>query len=1190
MKTKLFKKVICLILTLSLLIATSSQLIVSASAYAPEDHTVSGSQIRNEYLRLYVNGSNSISYYTVEGDPSTDRDNNKQLLYNGTSITYINVNGSISEFYANGTKLSEDGNSMYSWYNVAGVQVERIMSFQYNTYTGRNDIVEFKYILTNTSENTQSVGARIMFDTKLGDIDHAPFKVNGKDVTTQTEFVGDAIPQVWQVFDNLTSPTVVGSGTFYNNISERPDKVQFNNWGNSNDLEWNSPCFADSSIGDSAVNIFYNPIDLAPGESRTVKTVYGISQFTPVECNHRDADDNYYCDNCGEAYDDGSDFEPVYSFVSNFMAPATLVANAQTNTYDGNPFSFNGWIENNGNVPLENVNVKLHLPYGLSASDGTEIYFSSIGVGEATSLFWNIEVADQYVETTFEYRIEISADNAAPYVQYFNITVPALEVPCNHSCGYDFVIDVNPTCTAYGMGHYVCSDCGEYMYDDYAPALGHEYMIVETFYPTCTADGYTRMECQRAGCDSEKIQPVPALDHDFDANYICRACGFVLDRHTHDYTVTVIDPTCTAMGYTLYECVCGYSFRSEYIDMLGHRWDDGVVTVANTCTTPGTMLHSCVRCDASYETVIPAGHSWSETVTTEATCTTDGLITRTCYVCYATETEVIPAGHKWDDGVVVTEPTCETAGLKICTCQVCFATESFEIKRLGHNYYDGYCQRCGEKFSFNIIQGDHPEYGMYFEIEDIVSNYGPDIINEYGLLLDYNAGARFDKVAIYITQEGNLWRRCIACVGENIEYATYVPYLSYGDDIKYTGLNSPWINTFSLRENADGIWCYSNYATIGVNLEDNQGNLLLSLYDIGQAGTETRIFDDLSEMIAWLKGADNGNCAHESGRWVVAKEPTYTTTGLRVKRCVECDAIMESEVIPVLTAAKGFVNTDASYAVVDRDIVFTLTIQNCDLANALAIVPKFDADYFELVYAEWLIEAPVQNIEDGTNRAISAFGIPTDVNTVVFTFTLRAKAPITSTTVGCALSAEIGGKTVTIYVEACDIAIILCDHPEFDFVNNGDAACHDAVCTVCGYTTVAEHTYSNACDAYCDGCNYERVAPHAYSEYYVGDEFGHWHECVDCYVVGDIIDHTYDNAADGECNDCGYVRFIRGDVDGDGDVDSDDTVRIIYYIFFGEASYPVNQSIDFNGDGEDTTDDAVYLLYHIFYNDLYPLY
>ena len=60
-------------------------------------------------------------------------------------------------------------------------------------------------------------------------------------------------------------------------------------------------------------------------------------------------------------------------------------------------------------------------------------------------------------------------------------------------------------------------------------------------------------------------------------------------------------------------------------------------------------------------------------------------------------------------------------------------------------------------------------------------------------------------------------------------------------------------------------------------------------------------------------------------------------------------------------------------------------------------------------------------------------------------------------------------------------------------------------------------------------------------------------------------------------------------MDGDGDVDSDDTVRIIYYIFFGEASYPVNQSIDFNGDGEDTTDDAVYLLYHIFYNDLYPL-
>src|SRR5699024_6097043 len=40
--------------------------------------------------------------------------------------------------------------------------------------------------------------------------------------------------------------------------------------------------------------------------------------------------------------------------------------------------------------------------------------------------------------------------------------------------------------------------------------------------------------------------------------------------HTHDYTATVIQPTCTEGGYTLHECDCGDSYQDNETDPLGH--------------------------------------------------------------------------------------------------------------------------------------------------------------------------------------------------------------------------------------------------------------------------------------------------------------------------------------------------------------------------------------------------------------------------------------------------------------------------------------------------------------------------------------------------------------------------------------------------------------------------------------------
>ncbi len=473
---------------------------------------------------------------------------------------------------------------------------------------------------------------------------------------------------------------------------------------------------------------------------------------------------------------------------------------------------------------------------------------------------------------------------------------------CEHT-ETELIVEIEPDCTTRGMGHTVCSDCGETVStNDYVSALGHSYEITSSTGATCTVDGETVMTC--SVCQAEKRQITYAAGHSFGGDNVCDGCGFEVEAHTHDYSESTIQATCTTVGYTVYTCPCGYSYRQDYTDQLGHRWDNGVTTAPATCTESGEMLYSCTECTATYTEIIPAAHSWTENVTTPATCTTDGELERTCSVCGEEETVVIPAAHDWVEVSVITPATCTGEGETEYTCNSCGTTDTMATDVLGHRFENGACVRCAATITDVVTpDSDHPEYGMYFEIDDIISNYGPDFINEYGVLLDFNDGANIKKVAVFLVQDGTMWRRCIACVGEGITYATYVPYLSYDEDIKYTGLNSEWINVFNLSENGQGIWCYSDFATIGVNLQDRNGNLLLSLYDIGQAGAKTRVFDDLDEMIAWL--TEDSDCiTHTEGSWILGAPATVTSTGYRYTECTACGIMVSRELIPTLAVSE----------------------------------------------------------------------------------------------------------------------------------------------------------------------------------------------------------------------------------------------------------------------------------------------
>lgn len=50
--------------------------------------------------------------------------------------------------------------------------------------------------------------------------------------------------------------------------------------------------------------------------------------------------------------------------------------------------------------------------------------------------------------------------------------------------------------------------------------------------------------------------------------------------HEHSFKSTVTEPTCTATGYTTYTCECGTTYKDDYTDAAGHKWNEA------TCITP----------------------------------------------------------------------------------------------------------------------------------------------------------------------------------------------------------------------------------------------------------------------------------------------------------------------------------------------------------------------------------------------------------------------------------------------------------------------------------------------------------------------------------------------------------------------------------------------------------------------------
>ena len=347
------------------------------------EFTYANNVIKNRYIGLFMaNGSYSIG--TEEGDPFNSQDNNKKLVYGhprGTSsCTTINIDGTPIRYAPSSSRVDLDNGSIETTLVKNGLTIVQKGTIVNNPITGRKDNVCLKYTVTNTDDKAHNVGVRIMFDTMLGDNDSAPFRVPGfGGVTNNLEITGDDIPQYYQVFDNLSNPSVVAQGTFYTNNDEKPDRVLFATWSKVNSGHLWDVNIGTGTIGDSAVATYWNPTQILPGEVKEYSTYYG----------------------CGEVSSD---------VVGHLNVGVTGVSTLEATDegYSPNPFTVTGYAYNDGVDTIENVSAKIVLPEGLHLTEGES---DELSIGNLVSMrdnqvSWDVEADLSEEDKTVTYKVQ----------------------------------------------------------------------------------------------------------------------------------------------------------------------------------------------------------------------------------------------------------------------------------------------------------------------------------------------------------------------------------------------------------------------------------------------------------------------------------------------------------------------------------------------------------------------------------------------------------------------------------------------------------------------------------------------------------------------------------------------------------------------------------------------------------------
>lgn len=329
--------------------------------------------------------------------------------------------------------------------------------------------------------------------------------------------------------------------------------------------------------------------------------------------------------------------------------------------------------------------------------------------------------------------------------------------------------------------------------------------------------------------------------------------------------------------------------KRDYTNALGHKWDDGTVTKAPTCTEDGVKTFTCKN-DGShtYTEPVPAtGHAWGEgIVTKEPTYEEDGERT---YTCQNDKThvhkEVIPAlGYTFTETVVA--PTCTVDGYTLHTCNENPAKtyQDTPVAALGHQYkevttpatcgtsgsVDNVCERCNDKQHVS----DLPATGKHQWNEGVVTK---------------------EPTATETGIKTFTCKVCQATKTEDIAKVHTHDYTRLGEIVKESSC-----------ETEGERWVYCNYegcnervlkpmAAIGSHDWDFANAECLKKATCTEQGTmRMHCKRDASHTMTY----SYGGTGHVWDEGTITTQPTYDEYGVRTLHCKNCDATTTEKVLP----------------------------------------------------------------------------------------------------------------------------------------------------------------------------------------------------------------------------------------------------------------------------------------------------
>jgi hypothetical protein len=136
-----------------------------------------------------------------------------------------------------------------------------------------------KYRVDNKDRRIRNVGLRVMVDTLIGKNDGTPFTIPGMPglVATLKDFPSRAeVPDFIQAleFPDLDHPGTIVQMNLKLSDMLAPDRVSLTHWPGFNYGAWDVRM--ENIVEDSAIVLYWNPVDMKPGESREMAFSYGL--------------------------------------------------------------------------------------------------------------------------------------------------------------------------------------------------------------------------------------------------------------------------------------------------------------------------------------------------------------------------------------------------------------------------------------------------------------------------------------------------------------------------------------------------------------------------------------------------------------------------------------------------------------------------------------------------------------------------------------------------------------------------------------------------------------------------------------------------------------------------------------------------------------------------------------------------